>query len=120
IDGIPGPVDLDRFHGSLDELEVLAGVARRPAAAPRDLTATPDGETMALSWGMVEGATGYQVALRYRRGASWIDYHRYESAAAALEVKPEIELATFRFTVTACNHSGCSRESKARTFEYKR
>jgi lysozyme len=120
VDGIAGAVDLDRFQGAVADLEALAGIARRPAAAPRGLEAAPDGEQVALAWKPVAGATSYAVALRYRRGPRWADYHQFTAPASALVVVPQIELATFSWTVTACNHAGCSPASKPHTFDYKR
>jgi lysozyme len=118
IEGIAGAVDLDRFQGTLAELETLAGIARRPA--PPDGLEAVVGDSVTLTWGAVEGATGYEVALRWRRGRRWTDYHRYSAPASALVVRPEVELGTFSWSVTACNHLGCSAASKPRTFDYKR
>jgi hypothetical protein len=91
-----------------------------PGAAPRVLDAVPAGEQVTLAWQAVAGATSYDVALRYRRGAAWADYHTFSAPAASLLVVPQVELTTFRWTVAACNHAGCSVPSKPHTFDYKR
>jgi lysozyme len=115
IAGVAGAVDLDRFHGSLADLETLAGIARRPKV-PAGLAA--DG--LSLSWAAVADATSYQVVVGWRRGARWVDYRRAETAAAALPVQIEVEFGSFRFTVAACNHVGCSAPSRPCSFAFKR
>ena len=95
-----------------------------PPPAPADLQ--PDGgpwseTSVPLTWSPVDGATGYEVRMEYWKdgdSGSWADYHTWEVEAAEWTVWPQVDPATYRWSVRAETAAGWTAWSSWALLEF--